>query len=430
MKAASVPVNLLDRLEAVDWSRYIDRDLLLALLAILGIGVVMLGSASLWVAEKDYGNAFHYLNRQVAFLCLGVVMAIAIYQVRIGFWEGLGVKLLPAVVVLLVVVLIPGIGTEVKGSRRWLSMGIISLQVSEMVKLIMVLYLSGYLVRHGKKLATSDSYQPLFIPLLVLGLIGGLLMLEPDFGSTVIILAVGLALLFLGGVPLKRLGILFGGAILVMVPLAMMGYRGTRLEAYMNPWAFEMGKGYQTVHALMSIGDGGWFGNGLGAGVQKLFYLPEAHNDFIFAVLAEEFGFIGMLAVLALFGWLVYRAFVIGFQADKQGQYFGAYVAYGIGFWVGFQVILHVGVNLAVLPPKGLTLPLMSYGGSSLMVSLMAMGLLMRVHRDTQISLFGLPNKKVSRLGLAGLLGLVDKRKPAPSVVKKNNTVLGRKLHG
>jgi cell division protein FtsW len=382
-------MKFLSNFESIDWSRYLDRDLLLALMALLGIGVVMLASASLWVADRQYDNAFHYLYRQITFIGLGIVLALLVYQIRLNFWQSLGVKLLPLVLLLLVLVLIPGVGTEVKGSRRWLSLGIISIQVSEVVKLIMVLYLAGYLVRHGKKLSDSPSYKPLIIPLLVLGLTGGLLLLEPDFGSTVIIITVGLAMLFLGGVPMRRLGLLLAGAVAVMVPLAMMGYRGARIEAYLNPWAYESGKGYQMVHALMSIGDGGWFGNGLGAGVQKLFYLPEAHNDFIFAVLAEEFGFIGMLLVLALFGWLVYRAFAIGFQADKQGQHFGAYVAYGIGFWVGFQVILHVGVNLAILPPKGLTLPLISYGGSSLLMMLAAMALLMRVHRDTQISIFG-----------------------------------------
>ncbi len=389
MKADAVHTSL--TFETMDWSRYIDRDLLLALLALIGIGVVMLGSASLWVAERQYGNAYHYLYRQITFVALGSLLALGMYQIRLNFWQSLGVRLLPIVLLLLLAVLIPGIGTEVNGSRRWLNLGIISIQVSEMIKLIMILYLAGYLVRHGKNLATSPSYQPLVIPLLVLGVIGGLLILEPDFGSTVIVITVGLAMLFLGGVALKRLALLFVGAVVVMVPLAMMGYRGARLEAFLDPWGHELGKGYQTVHALMAIGDGGWFGNGLGAGVQKLFYLPEAHNDFIFAVLAEEFGFIGMVVVLALFGWLVYRAFVIGFQADKQGQHFGAYVAYGIGFWMGFQVILHVGVNLAVLPPKGLTLPLISYGGSSLLITLVAMALLMRVHRDTQISIFGTP---------------------------------------
>lgn len=394
----SLPNKLLERIEAIDWSTYIDRDLALAIAALLAIGVVMLGSASFWVAEKTYGDMYYLLNRQLLFLGLAVVLALALYQVRIGFWEGLGVKLLPIAVFLLVLVLIPGIGVSVKGSRRWLALGPVPLQVSELVKVIMIMYLSSYMVRHGQKLSTSSSYQPLVLPLIVLAVIGALLLLEPDFGSTVIIIMVGLALLFLGGVPLKRLGMFLGGAIVLMLPIvALEGYRLRRIEAFLNPWADVKDTGYQIINSLIAIGDGGWFGNGLGAGVQKLYYLPEAHNDFIFAVWAEEFGFVGMVLLLALFGWLVYRAFVIGFNADKQGLQFGAYVAYGIGFWMGFQVILHIGVNLAVLPPKGLTLPFLSYGGSSLLITLLAMSLLMRIHRDTRLNALGLPVKTTVR---------------------------------
>ncbi|MFI0397952.1 MAG: putative lipid II flippase FtsW [Thiolinea sp.] len=391
MKASSHTI-ILERIEAIDWSRYVDRDLGLVVLALLGIGVVMLGSASFWVAQKSYGDMYYFFNRQLLFIGIGLVCALILYQVRIGFWENLGVKLLPIAIILLVLVLIPWIGVSVKGSRRWLSLGPFAFQVSELVKIIMIMYLSSYMVRHGKKLATSVSYQPLVIPLLVLAGVGALLLLEPDFGSAVIIIMVGLALLFLGGVPLKRLGLFLGGSLLIMLPVvALEGYRLARIEAFLNPWADMQAKGYQIVNSLIAIGDGGWFGNGLGAGVQKLSYLPEAHNDFIFAVLAEEFGFAGMVLLLALFGWLVYRAFVIGFNADKQGMQFAAYVAYGIGFWIGFQVILHIGVNLAVLPPKGLTLPFLSYGGSSLLITLLAMALLMRIHRDTQLTALGLP---------------------------------------
>ena len=391
----NTPVTPTEMLTQTTWGRYVDRDLLVALLALLGIGIVMLASASLWVSEKKYADPYVFLERQLMFLGVGVVFAIALYQITMRFWQQLGVRLLPLVLVLLILVLIPGIGNEVNGSRRWLNFGFASIQVSELAKLIMLLYLSGYLVRHGKNLALSPSYQPLLIPLLVLAVTGALLLMEPDFGSTVIIFVTGLALLFLGGVPLKRLGILLGGAILVMIPLAFMGYRGRRLQAFLNPWDYESGIGYQMVNAQMAIGEGGWFGSGLGGGVQKLLYLPEAHNDFIFSILAEEFGFIGILVVLALYGWLVLRAFVIGFQADKSGKHFGAYVAYGIGFWMGFQVILHIGVNLGMLPPKGLTLPLMSYGGSSLMITLAALALLMRVHRETQLAQFGLPERRV-----------------------------------
>ena len=378
------------------WSRYVDRDLLLALLALIGIGVVILASASLWVAEKQYQDAYFYVDRQLMFLTIGMGLGLVMYQIRLTFWEQLGVRLLPLVMILLILVLIPGLGKEVNGSRRWLNLIIMPVQVSELAKLIMLLYLSGYMIRHGKNLATSASYQPLLIPLVVLGLTGGLLMLEPDFGSTVVIISTGLALLFLGGVPLKRLGVLLGGAIFIMLPLAFMGYRGRRLQAFWNPWDYQSDIGYQVVNAQMAIGDGGWFGVGLGGGVQKLFYLPEAHNDFIFSVIAEEFGFVGMLVVLFLYGWLVARAFVIGFQADKHNLHYGAYVAYGIGFWIGLQVILHIGVNLAIVPNKGLTLPLMSYGGSSLMMTLIAMALLMRVYRETQIVQFGVPDRRSS----------------------------------
>ena len=392
----------LQQFSSTPWSRYLDRDLMLVLFALLGIGIVMLGSASLWVADKQYQNAYYYLQRQLGFLGIGLCLALLIYQVRLDFWRGLGVWLLPAVLVLLVLVLIPGIGKNIKGSYRWIDLGFMNLQVSEVAKLIMLLYLSGYMIRHGKKLATSPSYEPLVIPLVVLGVIGGLLLIEPDFGSTVIILVSGLALLFLGGVPLKRLGLLLGGALIIMIPASFWGYRGARWQALFNPWEYETDQGYQTVHALLAIGDGGWFGQGLGGSVQKLFYLPEAHNDFIFAVLAEEFGFLGILAVLALYAWLVYRSFYIGFQADKHGQHYGAYIAYGMGFWLGLQVILNIGVNLAVFPPKGLTLPLMSYGGSSLIVALLGIALVMRVHRETQIAQFGLPEKKVRNSSRTG----------------------------
>jgi cell division protein FtsW len=183
-----------------------------------------------------------------------------------------------------------------------------------------------------------------------------------------------------------------------MIPLVTMGYRGARIDAFWDPWSHASGKAYQTVHALMAVGDGGWFGAGLGASIQKLFYLPEAHNDFIFAVLAEEFGFVGIVATLLLYAWLVQRAFVIGFRADRAKLHYAAYIAYGIGFWIGFQVLFHIGVNLALLPPKGWTLPLSSYGGSSLLVTMMAIALLMRVHRDTQIALFGVSDKEAQKI--------------------------------
>jgi len=380
------------------WDRYVDRGLLVSVILLIGLGLVIMMSASIAVAEKNFGNIYFFFNRQLVFLCLGIIVAFVMYRIKTSVWQHMGAKLLPIVILLLVAVLLPVIGKEVNGSHRWINLGPVSLQVSEIAKLIMIMYMAGYLVRHGKELAHSSSYKPLFIPLIVLGVTDGLLMLEPDFGSVVVLTATGMAMLFLGGVKLTRLAFLFVGAIAVMIPLVMMGYRGARVTAFLDPWSHASGKAYQTVHALMAVGDGGWFGSGLGASVQKLFYLPEAHNDFIFAVLAEELGFVGIVVTLALYAWLVQRAFVIGFRADRAKLNFAAYLAYGIGFWIGFQVLFHIGVNLALLPPKGLTLPLISYGGSSLLITIIALALLMRVHRDTQIALFGLSDKEARQL--------------------------------
>ena len=380
------------------WSRYVDRGLLISVTLLIGLGLVIMMSASIAVAERNYGNVFFFFNRQLMFLCLGILVAFFVYKIKTSVWQHMGAKILPVVLLLLIAVLIPGIGKEVNGSYRWISLGPVSLQVSEMAKLIMIMYMAGYLVRHGKELAYSSSYSPLVIPLVVLGITDALLMLEPDFGSVVVLTATGMAMLFLGGVKFSRLAFLFVGAITVMIPLVLMGYRGARVTAFLDPWSHATGKAYQTVHALMAVGDGGWLGSGLGGSVQKLFYLPEAHNDFIFAVLAEELGFVGIVITLALYAWLVQRAFVIGFRADRAKLNFAAYLAYGIGFWMGFQVLFHIGVNLALLPPKGLTLPLISYGGSSLLVTIMALALLMRVHRDTQIALFGLSDKEAQQM--------------------------------
>ena len=411
------------------WERYVDRELLVAILVLIGLGFVVMVSASVAVAEKTYGNPYYFLNRQAVFLLVGMVAALTVYKVKTLFWQNLGAKLLPVIVFLLILVLIPGIGKEVNGSYRWFSFAGFGLQISEFAKLSMIVYMSGYLLRHGKNLSQSASWQPLVVPLTVLVLVDVLLMLEPDFGSTVVVTATVLAMLFLGGVKLFRVGILVVVVVAIAIPLVMMGYRGARIAAYLDPWANASGKAYQTVHALMAVGDGGWFGAGLGGGVQKLFYLPEAHNDFVFAVLAEEFGFIGIVLTLLLFAWIVQRAFVIGFNADKAKLHFAAYIAYGIGFWLGFQSLFHMGVNLALLPPKGLTLPLISYGGSSVLVTMIAMAFLMRVHRDTQIALFGLSSGELAKQNKrkSTVKKKVIKRKPVRRVAKKRKSAVTRK---
>lgn len=379
-----------------EWERYVDRALLINVMLLVAFGTVVMTSASVAISEKNYGTAYFYLNRQVMFLLIGSVVAYITYRIRMSFWQGMGPLILIPILLMLVAVLL--LGREVNGSTRWLGVGPMSIQVSEMAKVSVILYMAGYLVRHGKSLAESSAIKPLFLPLIIIVLIDVLLILQPDFGSLIMITATGLSMLFLGGVKLYRLLLLFVLAVGGMVGIIMMGgYRLARVIAFLNPWEHAQDKGYQTVHSLMGIGDGGWYGVGLGGSVQKLFYLPEAHNDYVFAVLAEEFGFIGIVFILALFGWFVQRAFVIGFNADKAKLHYGAYVAYGIGFWIGFQVLFHIGVNLAVLPPKGLTLPFVSYGGSSLLSTMIAIALLMRVHRDTQIALFGLSDKELER---------------------------------
>ena len=393
--------NLIDR-----WSRVIDAELLTVVALLLGFGLIIMTSASVATSDRLFGSESYFMLRQLMYVALGLVLAVLVFQVPMSFWQNLGVALLPIIVLLLVAVLIPGIGKQVNGSRRWINLGFASIQVSELAKLIIFMYLAGYMVRHGDKLKTSASYKPLLMPLLVLGVFGALLLLEPDFGTVVVVFATGLAMLFLGGVKLSRLALLLSGTVVMMIPLLLMGYRGRRLVSFLDPWKDSTGTGYQVTNALMAIGDGGWFGSGLGGSVQKQFYLPEAHNDFIFAVLADEFGFVGIVITLLLYAWLVKRAFMIGFQADTKKQFFGAYVAYAIGFWMGFQALFHIGVNLAILPPKGLTLPFMSYGGSSLLVTLVAMAILMRVHSET---VTGGVQKKTTKRRSKATLGKVGK---------------------
>jgi len=379
------------------WSSYLDKELLTIVLLLVGLGFVVMTSASVAISERTYSSPSHFMDRQLLFISMGFVLAFFAYQIRMSFWQSLGVRLIPVILALLVIVLIPGLGKEINGSSRWIGVGSINIQVSELAKLVIFLYLAGYMVRHDKKLMTSTSYKPMLMPLFVLALFGALLLLEPDFGTVVVVFATGLAMLFLGGVRLVQLAVLLLGIIVLMILTLMTGgYRIRRVMSFFDPWKDSTGAGYQTTNALMAIGDGGWFGSGLGGSVQKQFYLPEAHNDYIFAVLADELGFIGIAITLGLFAWLVQRAFVIGFKADKAQQYYGAYVAYAVGFWMGFQALFHIGVNLDVLPPKGLTLPFMSYGGSSMLVSLIAMGILMRVHSETEMKLRGVPLKKAA----------------------------------
>jgi len=357
----------------------LDPWLLGSALALLALGLVMVSSASISIADRQMGAPFYYLWRQLAFVAIGLLAGYCALRVRLVYLERLGPWFLLFGTTLLVVVLL--IGHEVNGSTRWLAMGPLNLQPSELMKLAMVVYLAGYLVRRGDEVRAS--VKGFLKPMLLVGIVGLLLMLEPDFGAAVVIGATALGMMFLGGVRLWQFGVLF------MVLLAGMGalawsspYRLARITSFANPWADPFNSGFQLTQSLIAFGRGEWLGVGLGSSIQKLFYLPEAHTDFLFAVLAEELGLLGALTVIGLFAMLVWRAFVIGQSALTAGNRFGAYLSFGLGMWLGLQAFINLGVNMGLLPTKGLTLPLMSYGGSSIVVSCIACALLLRVSHE------------------------------------------------
>lgn len=360
----------------------LDPVLLIAFISLLTIGVIMVASSSISVADRNFSNPFYYLQRQLVFVAIGLVAAISVFKIRLVQWEKSGMALLIFALFLLVLVLVPGIGKTVNGSTRWLPLGVFSLQVSELVKLFLVIYVAGYLVRHGD--AVRNSLTGFLKPMLMVGLAGLLLLLEPDFGATVVIMGTVLAMTFLAGARFMQfisfVSIFVSAAILLIVTSP---YRMQRLTSFANPWADPFDSGFQLTQSLIAVGTGGWFGTGLGGSVQKLFYLPESHTDFLFAVLSEELGFVGVTVVILLYVLLFYRALKIASQAEKSGNYFAAYLAYGIGIWLSMQAIINMGVNIGLLPTKGLTLPLMSYGGSSLVVCCAAIGLLLRIHYET-----------------------------------------------
>jgi cell division protein FtsW len=300
-------------------------------------------------------------------------------------WRQAGPLLLLAAFGLLVLVLVPGIGKEVNGSMRWIALGPINVQASELAKLFALIYVAGYLKRHCEDLRTADFRTSALALLRPMAVLAVLLLLEPDFGSVVVLMATALVMVFLAGVNLRQFGTLQVGTLLVMAALIYSSpYRRERLLSFMDPWADAQASGYQLTQALIAIGRGELFGVGLGASVQKLFYLPESYTDFLFAVLAEELGLVGILSVIVLFVILVWRAFEIGHRAERLGKEFSAYLAYGIGLLFGLQALFNIGVNMGVLPTKGLTLPLMSYGGSSLVVMCVALALLLRIDVETR----------------------------------------------
>lgn len=377
----AVPLTDLEAVPA--WATRLDRVLLGATLALLAIGAVMVASASIDTAAKDGHAPLAVFWRHTIYLTLALGVLAVASRVELSFLRRISGYLLIGGIVLLALVLVPGIGREVNGSTRWIGLGPLTLQPSEFVKVFVVLFLSGYLVRRATEL--REDLSGFFKPVSILVLIAGLLLLEPDFGATVVVFSTALGMLLLGGVPLRTFAAWMAVIGLALAAILLMApYRLERLMTFLNPWAHPWDSGFQLIQALIAIGRGEWFGVGLGASVQKLFYLPEAHTDFLLAVLGEELGAVGICVVLALFMTLVWRGFAIARNAARRGDAFGAHLAHGLTLLVGAQAFINAGVNLGVLPTKGLTLPLMSYGGSSLLASCLAIGLLVRVEYESR----------------------------------------------
>jgi len=362
---------------------YLDGWMLFAAMSLLCIGYVMVVSASLHIGERVFDNIWHYPARQAAHIVIGLMMALVMANIPLKAWEQSGPSLILVAIALLVLVFIPGIGVKVNGSYRWVNLGVARLQVSEIVKLVCIVYMAGFLTRHVNDV--RESIKGVIRPMLPLGVVFGLLLAEPDFGATFVIGFSVMCMMFLGGARLiEFVTLVLMGVVLGVVAIASSAYRMERVTAFMDPWADHLGSGFQLVQSLIAMGRGEWFGVGLGSSIQKLFYLPEAHTDFIFAVLSEELGFVGSCVVILLFGLLLWRAFQMGKAAERLNLRFYSLLAYGLGLWLGLQSFVNIAVNMGALPTKGLTLPLMSYGGSSMIIMCMVVGLLCRIHHETQ----------------------------------------------
>jgi cell division protein FtsW len=360
---------------------HLDPVTLALIAAIVLLGLVMVTSASVSIAGEDSGQPFYYLERQLLLTLIGLGFAALLFAIPSAVLERAAVPLFALGVVLLILVLIPGLGHAVNGSRRWLRLAGANFQVSELARVLVLIYIASYAVRREAEL--RESLAGLAKPLALLCCVSALLLAEPDFGAATVLFATGFGLLFLAG---ARLRYVVGMTVIAAAGFAALAvsssYRVRRLTAFLNPWADPFNSGFQLTQSLIAIGRGQWFGVGLGDSVQKLFYLPEAHTDFLFAVLAEELGLAGVLLTLGLFLALIWRSFHIARLAADVGLKFPAYLAAGFGLWIGIQAFINIGVNMGVLPTKGLTLPLMSYGRSSLIVALAWTGLLLRVYHE------------------------------------------------
>ena len=360
------------RLEAIGGSY--DKWLLGAAVTLASIGIVMVASSSIALTQSP----FYYLTRHLVFIGIGVILAMVTMRVELKEIEKYNQLLLLGCFALLIVVFIPGLGSSVNGARRWVNLGVSKFQTVEAVKVLYIVWLSSYLVRFRDEV--NATWQAMLKPVGVVGLLVGLLLMQPDFGSSMLLLGITICMLVLGGAQITRIILpvllLLPGLVLLVI---FEPYRMRRVTSFMDPWQDQLGSGYQLSNALMAIGRGEWTGVGLGASIQKLNYLPESHTDFIFSVIAEELGFIGVCGIISLYVLLVGRAFWLGMRCIEMRRHFAGYIAFGIALWISLQTFVSIGVNLGILPTKGLTLPLISSGGSSVMMTCVAMGLLLRV---------------------------------------------------
>lgn len=361
----------------------VDAPSLAALIALMVLGTVMVSSASISLADRDMGEPLYFLVRQLGALAIGCIAAVIVMLIPTEFWFRMNWLLLLGAIVLLVSVFVPGLGHTVNGSTRWLDLGPIMLQPSEPARICLTLYLASYVVRHQQDMGAS--LLGFLKPMLVVALACWLLLRQPDFGAAVVLTATSFGILFIGGARLRNLALCLVAAAGGLAALAMTSpYRLQRLLAFLDPWADPYASGFQLTQSLIAVGRGDWFGVGLGDSVQKLFYLPEAHTDFVFAVLAEELGFVGVTVTVLLFGVIVYRAITLGPKAAALGMPFHGLVSTGLALTIGLQAFINMGVNIGLLPTKGLTLPLISYGRTSAVITLITFGLLLRIQHEVQ----------------------------------------------
>ena len=372
----------IQEVETAGWHDY-DPWLVLALMFLLAAGLVMVASSSVALADRLHDNPLYYFQRQAVAVVVGLALAFVIIRIPVAVWQKLGIPLLFLALALLALVLVPGVGREVNGSVRWIKLGPINFQASELAKLCVISYIAAYLAPFAE--ARRQSFIGFLPPILVVTLLSGLLLLEPDYGTVVVIFLTTVGVLFLAGIPAGRFFLWLPVMVAALAALAVIpAYRLARLKAFIDPWQDPFNSGYQLIQSLIAFGRGEWFGVGLGSSVQKLFYLTQAHTDFIFAIAAEELGLLFSLLIASVFFFFIWRAFGIAAYAQQSRKYFAAYMAYGIGLLIGIQAFIHMGVNVGLLPTKGLTLPLFSYGANSIVVSCMLVAILLRIDLENR----------------------------------------------